>query len=542
MHPTTRPTPQDQRATGCANTLPTCLTLALAVGASLVLAACGGGGGGGDGVSTPPAGTNTLSGSVIENGAVQGAAVCLDLDGNAACGAGEPVATTDAQGHYSISGISDAQLNAGAAFVATLPAGALDAGVAVGSAHTLGAPAGKGSVISPLTALLRAGLRQGLSLATAETRSAAQTGVATTALYANYVGGNDANSVNARAAQAEIVRALKAGATLSLSGFDGSGVAEYYVQTLVYTDASNYTLRYYASNNVTDSSGQYAWYDYRVGKAAGAAMAASALYDDTQYLAASGWLSMAASLRNFGSPASPFVSNWGAHTYTGTRIDLDVSGMAIAAVVAMTQDSSVNSVVTLQGVNAASLAGTMPAGAILRRQTSTNTYAPVAYRVSDGSVGAGVTTLAGLVSHFVTPTTTPTTSNTVSMGNLHPNLDCTAGCTAERLRVAFGAGNVASYYLCDLTGTTTSNCVAAGSGSYALTTGIDGATPIATFAGLPAAADVRTSTRVFAQKDGLVWFGFQSKLDVVTRSRLNSTAFGALATQLGFAAPAVPTL
>ena len=59
-------------------------SVALSVGAAALLVACGGGGssgGGGTGGGSNPPVTNSVSGSVIEAGAVQGATVCLDLDG-----------------------------------------------------------------------------------------------------------------------------------------------------------------------------------------------------------------------------------------------------------------------------------------------------------------------------------------------------------------------------------------------------------------------------------------------------------------------------
>ena len=73
----------------------------------LTLAACGGGGGGEtptpDGGTPPPSATVTLTGSVMVNQAIRNVTVCLDLNANNACDAGEPAsAKTGADGIYSL--------------------------------------------------------------------------------------------------------------------------------------------------------------------------------------------------------------------------------------------------------------------------------------------------------------------------------------------------------------------------------------------------------------------------------------------------------
>ena len=68
--------------------------IALSSIAIAVLTACGGGGGGGGGGSS---GSSTLSGTVID-GYIEGAKVCLDVNSNGACDAGEPTTITDSAG------------------------------------------------------------------------------------------------------------------------------------------------------------------------------------------------------------------------------------------------------------------------------------------------------------------------------------------------------------------------------------------------------------------------------------------------------------
>jgi len=64
-----------------------------------VLTACGGGGGGSADSSSS---TVTIGGAVID-GYIEGATVCLDVNGNGACDTTEPKATTGSDGKYSIS-------------------------------------------------------------------------------------------------------------------------------------------------------------------------------------------------------------------------------------------------------------------------------------------------------------------------------------------------------------------------------------------------------------------------------------------------------
>lgn len=140
----------------------------LAATAVAVLGACGGG-------SSPPPDTKAdpimFSGKVID-GYIEGAKVCLDLNANQACDAGEPSDTSKAGGGFSldVSGITAAQL-ATAHLLTTVPTTAKDAddaGKTLAEAGKLGfslmAPAtafssadGKtlsAAVISPLTTLV----------------------------------------------------------------------------------------------------------------------------------------------------------------------------------------------------------------------------------------------------------------------------------------------------------------------------------------------------------------------------------------------------
>lgn len=109
--------------------------------------------------------------------------------------------------------------------------------------------------------------------------------------------------------------------------------------------------------------------------------------------------------------------------------------------------------------------------------------------------------------------------------------------------MAFGAGNVAQYYVCDLSadGTTASNRAAASQGSYAV--GAVNGAPILSFTGQPATAQVfdvvYTQIRWNAADPTSQWVyrahaikpDFNSRL--TSSDRLNATAWAAMKTKLG---------
>ena len=104
-----------------------------------------------------------------------------------------------------------------------------------------------------------------------------------------------------------------------------------------------------------------------------------------------------------------------------------------------------------------------------------------------------------------------------------------------RFRVGFnGTGsNPTSYYACKERFNTgsTRNCVKIGTGSYAITT--LGDARVMTFNNLPAQMAPLAFNRVFVERGGVVYYGYQNKLSVTQNARLNTTAGNALLTQLG---------
>jgi hypothetical protein len=131
----------------------------------------------------------------------------------------------------------------------------------------------------------------------------------------------------------------------------------------------------------------------------------------------------------------------------------------------------------------------------------------------------------------------------VSMGNLHGSNGCGVQvCLQERMRGSFDANGTVTLHLCDLDTVSGafSNCSSIGTASYQSTTALDGATPIMTFSGLPAAVSAQTFTRVFVQRGGHVYQGFQDKPATSKQTRLNKVAYQALAASLGITPPTIP--
>ncbi|MBC7706024.1 MAG: hypothetical protein H7274_19015 [Rhodoferax sp.] len=112
-----------------------------------------------------------------------------------------------------------------------------------------------------------------------------------------------------------------------------------------------------------------------------------------------------------------------------------------------------------------------------------------------------------------------------------------------RLRVAFkGTGtNPTTYYACKerFDSGSSRNCVVIGTGSYTIAS--LGDARVMTFNNLPAQAAPLTYTRVFVERGGLVYYGYQSKLSAVSNARLNTIGGTALLSQLGLS-PEDPTV
>ena len=105
--------------------------------------------------------------------------------------------------------------------------------------------------------------------------------------------------------------------------------------------------------------------------------------------------------------------------------------------------------------------------------------------------------------------------------------------TNTPIRVAFGAANSARYYSCQQRASdgAARNCNQVGTGTYTIAT--LGDARVMTFSGLPLEAAPLTFQRVFVERGGKVYFGYQNKSGVSNTARLNLAGGNALLTQLG---------
>ncbi|SDO93883.1 hypothetical protein SAMN05216303_102740 [Rhodoferax sp. OV413] len=169
---------------------------ALSGAAIAALAACGGDGG--SPVAVAPA-SSTVALTVMD-GLIQGATVCLDVNGNSSCDASEPQGTSGADGKVSFS-VPNTDLGK-YPVVAVVGPGAIDMDdpstpITAATAYTLTAPADQTAVVSPLTTLVQLLVAsQGLSTTAAAAAVQSQAGLSNSPM-ANYVATPDSQAANA---------------------------------------------------------------------------------------------------------------------------------------------------------------------------------------------------------------------------------------------------------------------------------------------------------------------------------------------------------
>jgi hypothetical protein len=459
----------------------------------------------------------------------------LDANKNGDCDTLEATASASAQGEFSLSVATGTQL-LGLPLLAKVPAGT------GGAAYILQTPASKASVVSPITTLVQTGVAQGMALADAESALAMQLQIQPGSLYNDYTANASSDSRALATIADAVIFSIRAGVPLDVSA-PFTSAPEYFVRRFGFTNAQNFDLRYYYWTNVPNTStGLYPFYVLAHGAVNGAPRSVLSGYVPTWVSTATGWVPSLNEANIHASTAgNPSVAVWGnGYRYVSIRRDIDVGGLSIAAVVKQAQDLTVNTEATLQGVNADQLSGTMPAGSKVRWIKFITTENPLSYRPSDGTVGNGASTVAGLTTSFPAPQV-PAPGNTVSLGNVHL-FGCPQSpvCSAEALRVAFSADNTANYYLCDLNTTTgtMSNCAAAGTGKYAIGTALDNTTPMMTFTNLP--STLTALARTLIERDGHVYVGTRTQVSApAITTRLNQVAFEALAAAIGIAPPTI---
>jgi hypothetical protein len=138
-------------------------------------------------------------------------------------------------------------------------------------------------------------------------------------------------------------------------------------------------------------------------------------------------------------------------------------------------------------------------------------------------------------------------NTTVSLGTIGSALanytDSTATAyytTNTRLRAGLGANGAATFYSCkERYNGSTRNCDVIGTGKYSVK--IVGDARTLSFTGLPALASALSYTRVFVERGGKVYYGYQNRPMASNKAGLNTVASAALLAKLGLPAVNVDT-
>lgn len=487
-----------------------------------LLAACGGGGNSGQ--------PDNIVGVVID-GPIQGATVCLDLNQNVICDAGEPVSgLTNAQGQFAIENLAADTVAMNAPLLAEIPAEAIDAdnpGQAIGIPYRLSAPGGQQrAVISPLTELLQTGVRAGLSLPDARIAVAAQAGVPVALLETDYtLAGNDPDSeALAEFASAVVVPALQAGQTLQVDPPFRSLGPRYTVTRFRYADNANYTIGTVSSDGFfSEGRAEYfpVYYDVRNG----VEQSTQPFYSGDVFLADDNtWQVCDASQAGIETGGNPRRVSICGTRYVQTSRVINLAGVNMEDVVIDLIETNGAAAWDFDSAPLSSAFFSAGAQRIVRqtrRLVDNGRYNPL-----DGSV-PGVSTLDEMIAAYPVPVTTPQAASTLSLGSVFDS----SGVRIARLRVAFGpdSGQV-RFYACNETLT---SCAADGEGRFL--TGVLGGAPAMVFSGV---ADDIDADRLFVERDGQVWFGEIARpAQLRDLSRLNDVGFRALADELGAVLP-----
>jgi hypothetical protein len=463
--------------------------LTAVAGASLLaLAACGGGGGGGGAADTSttddPDAPLSLTGTVMVDGAIRNAVVCLDLNANSVCDAGEPASvSTGADGAYSLTTTS--QQLAGASLIAPMVPGDLanpgttidmaDGGAAAESPYVLRQVPGKAGQINPLTTLVAAGVRAGMTESEARTNAAAQLGIDPTKIdsYQDDPAFGDQVVDNARMMASVVASALEDGAVLSVGDQDAAVQAvQNDLRSLRYTDAGNHSYQEFLTSAKAAGTPGISLVDGRAGQVGGVGTDPNVLYNQA-YLTSAGWLRCDSTVPLTATLGSPNRSSFcNAQTSVSYRTSVSVAGRSMADVVTELQSDGENFINTgglsTTGLLAALGAAQFPASSNLRPGLSLNLTQPIFINSinTDGRPQVEATSLDELIAaKQAAGVDLATAAGSLSLGLGSGPL--------KNLRVAFtGTSSATSgtvqYYECDLNAaqTVASNCMVTLNGSY----------------------------------------------------------------------------
>ena len=535
---------------------------AFAATAALSLAACGGDGDDSPAPTPPPPpppAPITLSGEVARIGTLRNVVVCLDLNANDACDAGEPAsAATGADGRYSlsydpaaVSGAASAQLIApvktGDPAAPTTAIDSYNPAVAATSAdYVMRRPAGSGGAINPLTTLVQAGVAAGMTQVTARANVALQLAIDAAKIdaYQDDPAWDDAQVHDtARTAAGVVSGMLRTGVPLEVGDQQAAAAASSTLRQLRYSAPGDYYARSLDQQAKAAGSAGVQLVENRSGKSGGQVNADEALYG-TAYLTPNGWTYCTRNVLLRSTVGNPSRSVYcDGETSLGSIRASSVSG-AMADLVDRWQalpSNTINAGVSTAGLKGALGATVFPAGAEeLVRSSVVLGQTILIDTLANRAQPQSRNTLEALISHYPSSgAAAPTGANTLSLA-------VTTG-LLKNLRVSFGSNapqGVAQYYECDLNAeqTVVSNCVRSTTGAYSIET-VHGAR-VLRFTGQPPTPFINyhvvyTEIRWVAgdPKSQWVYRAHETKPGLSARQgashRLNDAAWTAMKTRLG---------
>jgi len=526
------------------------------------LYACGGSGGGDDssgagaGPVAPPA--ITLAGAVVIDQTVRNAAVCVDLNANAACDTAEPsAAATGADGKYSLT-YQPADAAAATAFnnapvIARVTPDSVDAAEpgsqATATALQLSAPAGKAGQINPLTTLVQTGIAGGMTREAAEVAVARQLGVTAAKIY-DYQGDAPSSSAvlpdNARTAAKVTAYALELGAPLQVAAPGAAAAASDQLSFLNYAGADNYVTRERKSDGVLQADGYAHQIETRTGKTAGVASTPEALFPSVT-LTSNGWTrcdTAVPRLTTLGSPGRTLVCNQSTAFVGFSLKTLDVAGKSMAEAVTALRagDAALNAQAirhdrSIEMDPAVLGTATFPAGAQVRTMVSVQLNRSPLFINNTAADRFGFPTLQAMIANrpaSAVNLATPTTVRATTVGAAGP---VDAG---HVLRVAFVDANNAQFYRCESTAPAYADlgsCTAHSQSAFSIST-VNGVR-LLNFANFPGKAFAQGVARGYTEYDGNV-FGFREPAAIADEGqavsysvRLNGIAWNAMKAPLG---------
>ena len=540
------------------------LTHAFAAVAALALAGCGGGGGGDAPAPVPvpppppppPTVPVTMSGEVARIGTLKNVVVCLDLNGNDACDAGEPAsAPTGADGKYTLSydpaTLPQAQAMA-ARLIAPLRTGdvaaagtaidAADPAVAATSAdYVLKRPAGAQGAINPLTTLVQAGVAAGMAEAAARDNVALQLAIDAAKIdgYQDDPAWSEAELQDtARTAAAVVSGLLRQGIALQVGDQRAAAPARTMLRQLNYNAPGGYYVRTLEQQAKAEGSAGVQAVDARRGKSGGEDRTEASLYGSA-YLTPGGWTVCSRSVPTQNTVGNPSRSVYcEGETSLGWSRTSSVAGEAMADLVDRWQGMASNTINA--GTATAALKGALgnaafPADA--EESVRTNIVlgqSIVIDNLSTRGLPQDRNTLEAVIAAYPSAAVAlPAPGSTLSLG-------ITTG-ALKNLRVSFSGPGEVQFYECDLNAeqTVASNCAATTPGSYAIDT--VGGARVLRFGGYPATPAVNYRV-VYAEVNwggGNQWVyrTHETKSALSARSsqtnRLNQSAWSAMQAQLG---------